>query len=558
MLIGVLGGAFAWLAYAEVQRALRTSGTERLSAAAQQVASLLEQSVKARLAETSRAAQDPKVRALLGGSPDAEPDTSQVQALGSRSSTTSLLLFRQDGGLLRQVGASPLDADSQVPPVGVSRFVAEGGRVWYYTAVPIELGDDEQPKILAVRRSSGSSQASVLIERLIGSGAVLKFGNASHDLWTDLNVPIEAPPVQSTAGSTTFTSESGEPWIGVSVPVNETPWVVWVAVAERTMLSAGQSLIRQMVPITVALMVFGAFAVYTVSGRITTPLESVAQAAEAITAGDYSRRVAVDRGDEIGRLGAAFNVMAARVQADHDLLEQRVAARTQELEAFSYSVSHDLRAPLRHIAGFAALLEKHASDRLDDQSRRYVDTISGAARQMGRLVDDLLAFSRMARVDMMRSDVDLGMLVREIVEEVKLESPGRQIVWTIGDLPVVRGDRAMLKLAFANLIQNAHKYTSRRDVAEIAIGTMPPTAAGHVIFVRDNGAGFDMNYAAKLFGVFQRLHGADEFEGTGIGLANVHRIVERHGGRTWAEGQVDAGATFYVALPAEEGRADDH
>lgn len=557
MLLGLLGGAFAWLAYAEVQRALRASGTERLTSAATQVADLLAQAARARLAEATRLANDPSVQAALQSSEADEAVPAAISALTSRSALTSVLIYEADGRLLRRIGAGPQPpgvTPDTAPPLGLSPLVAGGGRVWFYTTAALEIeGADSRLKILSLERPTGSSPATGLIERLIGSGAVLKFGNARGDVWTDLTQTTAAPPLRVPGDETRYIAEDGEPWIGVAVTVPDAPWLVWVAVAEKTMLGASERLIRQMAPITLGLMVLGAFAVYWVSGRITKPLVSLAQAAEAIAAGDYSRRVVVERRDEIGRLGAAFNTMADRVQADHELLEQRVAERTRELEGFSHSVSHDLRAPLRHIVGFAALLEKHAAQRLDDQGRRYLGTIAEAARQMGRLVDDLLGFSRMARADMIQANVDLRELVREVVREVERESPGRKIAWTIRDLPVVVGDRAMLRVAFTNLIQNAHKYTSKRDVAEIEIGMAARSEGQHVVYVKDNGAGFDMTYASKLFGVFQRLHSVEEFEGTGIGLANVRRIIERHGGRTWAEGTVDGGATFFVTLPAGGG-----
>ncbi|MFZ5908914.1 MAG: PAS domain S-box protein [Chloroflexota bacterium] len=244
------------------------------------------------------------------------------------------------------------------------------------------------------------------------------------------------------------------------------------------------------------------------------------------------------------------------IQKLNQELEQRVRDRTaqleavnQELEAFAYSVSHDLRAPLRHIDGFLELLQKKTATKLDAQSQHYMETISDAAKRMGTLIDDLLSFSKMGRQEMSTVQVDLGNLVQEVIGELEPEAEGRKINWRIGDIPMATGDRAMLKVVLVNLISNALKFTRPRQQAEIEIGCILDSNTEVTVFVRDNGVGFDMDYADKLFGVFQRLHRVDEFEGTGIGLANVRRIISRHGGRTWAKGKVDGGATFFFSLP---------
>jgi PAS domain S-box-containing protein len=241
-------------------------------------------------------------------------------------------------------------------------------------------------------------------------------------------------------------------------------------------------------------------------------------------------------------------------------LEQRVAERTaqlqaanHELEAFSYSVSHDLRAPLRHVMGFVDLLQKEAGPSLSEKSLHHLATISQSAKRMGQLIDDLLAFSRVGRTALRKAEVRLDQLVLDVLGDFEPETKERKIAWQIHPLPSVQGDRALLRLVLVNLISNAVKFTGARDGTKIEIGCLPDENGQTVIFVRDNGAGFDPRFTGKLFGVFQRLHSQETFAGTGIGLANVQRIIHRHGGRVRAEGVVDGGATFYFSIPKPNG-----
>ena len=232
-------------------------------------------------------------------------------------------------------------------------------------------------------------------------------------------------------------------------------------------------------------------------------------------------------------------------------VEQRTAeltAANQELEAFSYSVSHDLRAPLRHIHGFSDLLRRQHEASLDATGRRYLTKISDSAQQMGVLIDELLAFSRIGRAELKRTRVDLRELVDEVRDLLQPEIGGRDIAWTLGELPEVPADRPLLRSVLQNLISNALKYSAPRQRAEISMSTSRESGE-FVVSIRDNGVGFDMKYADRLFAVFQRLH--SDFEGTGIGLAIVRRIILRHGGRVWAEGAVNEGACFYFSLPDE-------
>jgi light-regulated signal transduction histidine kinase (bacteriophytochrome) len=255
-----------------------------------------------------------------------------------------------------------------------------------------------------------------------------------------------------------------------------------------------------------------------------------------------------------------FLDISLRRKAENDLrtlnqeLEQRVTRRTadleaanKELEAFTYSVSHDLRAPLRHIDGFSKMLMEEDLAGLSEDSKRYLGRIREGTRQMGQLVDDLLTMARLGRKELALQVTGLTSLVQEAAEEVKRENTGRQIEWKIEPLPFVECDPGLMKQVFVNLLSNAAKYSRPRAHAKIEVGAIEQNGQ-NVIFVRDNGVGFSMKYADKLFGVFQRLHRAEDFEGTGIGLATVQRILHKHGGRAWAEGEIDKGATFYFTL----------
>ncbi len=240
---------------------------------------------------------------------------------------------------------------------------------------------------------------------------------------------------------------------------------------------------------------------------------------------------------------------------NEELLAQtaRIQNTNKELETFAYSVSHDLRAPLRHVDGYVNLLHEKTSS-LGVDGERYIRKISDSAKQMGLLIDNLLAFSGMGRAAMQREWLDTNALVARVREELTPDMQGRNIEWKVADLPGVFADRTLFKQVWMNLLGNAVKYTRIREKAVIEIGCVEHPAE-YEFSVKDNGAGFDMNYVGKLFGIFQRLHLKEEFEGTGIGLANVQRIITRHGGRVWAQGAVDQGATFFFAIPRNESKA---
>jgi len=258
--------------------------------------------------------------------------------------------------------------------------------------------------------------------------------------------------------------------------------------------------------------------------------------------------------EAVKELRNAIVAIVLRRAEEMAALTDELRRSNKELEAFSYSVSHDLRAPFRHIVGYSELLKKQEWPVLSERGKRYIETIIESAYMAGTLVDNLLRFSQMGRTALKPKPINTAELVQDIRRNLTIHVGDRRIDWEIGDLPSIVADPVLIRLAFENLLDNAVKYSRNRDISHIEVGSYRDNG-DIVFFVRDNGVGFDMKYVDKLFGVFQRLHRIEDFEGTGIGLANLRRIVERHGGRSWAESQPDKGATFYIALPMNEGAA---
>jgi light-regulated signal transduction histidine kinase (bacteriophytochrome) len=278
---------------------------------------------------------------------------------------------------------------------------------------------------------------------------------------------------------------------------------------------------------------------------------------------NYSVRVKKQAADEIGLLFDSFNEMFTQIQLRdhslqeaHDSLEQRVLERTVELErsnkdleAFSFSVSHDLRAPLRAIDGFTRILQEDQATKFGEEGQHAVDIILKSVQKMGQLIDDLLVFSRLGKQEPRMISINMTALTKSVVEEIKFQNPDRTVDVKLSLLQDAKGDPALLRQVFTNLLSNAFKYSRKAVNPKIEIASY--LEKGEVVYsIKDNGVGFDMKYKDKLFGVFQRLHGSKEFEGTGVGLAIVKRIIDRHGGRVWAEAKVNEGATFYFTLPA--------
>jgi len=299
--------------------------------------------------------------------------------------------------------------------------------------------------------------------------------------------------------------------------------------------------------------VFGAFTIYSPESNAFTPEEIrlLEELAEDMAFGIRVLRGRLERDraeNEIRQLNAELEERVRQRTAQLETVNKRLESVNKELESFSYSVSHDLRAPVRHISAYSRMLAEGYREQLPAEAQRYLDHVENSAQRMGTLIEGLLSFSRLGRQEMRCRDVALEQIVKDVVEDLSPDWTNRQVEWKIGALPTVQGEPVLLRQVFQNLIANALKFSRKRSPAIIEIGAIPQEGK-HILFVRDNGAGFDMKYADKLFGVFQRLHRTDEFEGTGIGLATVQRIVQRHGGKVWAEGKVDEGATFFFTCP---------
>jgi signal transduction histidine kinase len=360
-------------------------------------------------------------------------------------------------------------------------------------------------------------------------------------------VPSQDPPMQrllaSERGAVELPNSQGELTVSHFAPVPDLPWSVLIQQPSRAAFESVDTLTRRTIWLIVAIVLGATLLAVALALHTTRPLAQLSRAADALAAGDLTRRVRISRRDEIGDLGRAFDHMAGALEERTVQLEQV----NRELESFSYSVSHDLRAPLRAIDGFSRMLVTRHSEQLSEEATRYLQLVRDATTQMGQLIDELLRFSRLGRQSLNLEIVAPTTIARQALAQLQVDVSDRLVEVSIADLPTCRADPSLLKQVFMNLLSNALKFTRQRSPAVIEVGCRR-NGGERAYFVKDNGVGFDMAYQHKLFGVFQRLHLADEYEGSGVGLAIVNLIIQRHGGRVWAEGKLDQGATFWFTL----------
>ena len=468
----------------------------------------------------------PYFRAIRGGEAWAISELLPVGRVSRRPSFVIAQGIRDDAGRLRGVVVAGLD--------------------------PTRLGEIT----LTQRRPTGSAYA------VFDRGGTLIYRSpeitptwAERTEWKQTDAVLrEALRTGKPATGITRPAMVGGEWISARVPIAQTGWVA----------GAGRRVDIALAPVRQALLLDAllallatalAFGLAAFIGRtISQPLRRLQDDVRAFGEGNLAHRAAAAGPTEVMRVAVGFNQMAMEIEYLQDTLEARVRQRTaeleasnRELEAFSYSVAHDLRSPLRSVDGFSKFLIERYADRLDDQARDYLHRMRAAAQRMGQLIDDLLGMARINQVAMHTETVDMSTLAAEIINELRRRDPERRVMVEITPAMVVSGDRALLRIALEHLLGNAWKFTARQEEARITMDMFK--REGECTYViRDNGVGFDMAYAAKLFQPFQRLHTEAEFPGTGIGLALVQRIIRRHGGRIWAESTVGEGATFYFTL----------
>lgn len=563
----VVAVAVAQLAigYGEVRQASRTLVDTRLPLAGKVLADLF-QTGQTRTRVTTLA-KDPAITVFLRsrGRRGREQALTAMRRITADTATNAGLELRDfSGKLLLRTGRFAIAESVLVSPgTDSARYgpLLRRDTVLYF-AIASATGSEEGSGgiVQLVARVQLNERTRKALTGLAGGDIALLLGNASGEPWTDFAAIVPAPPKAVLNSRTPVLYERGEMKRASAAAVPGTPWMVVAEIPSRLVVVPARAYLLDMAPIAALIVIAGALLAWWGSRYLTRPLLDVTQASEALAAGDLEQRVSVPRNDELGRLARSFNTMAEQVSRSHHHLEAQVAERTQELagtnaelESFSYSVSHDLRAPLRAIHGFARILLEDHNAQLDPEAQRLLGVIDQNTRRMGQLIDDLLAFSRLGRQDLAAGRVDMAELTRLVADDLRRAEGERNghFEIKIGSLLPAQGDRALLRQVISNLLQNAVKFTRGRPHAKIEVGSRPD-GQQTVYYVKDNGAGFDARYVGKLFGVFQRLHSTEEFEGTGVGLAIVKRIVQRHGGRVWAEGKLNEGATFCFSLPYGE------
>jgi len=441
----------------------------------------------------------------------------------------------------------------------LGKIYQQNGAVYFPIISPVTDNKKIIGYIVAWKSLLAGPAAVAELSQLVGIGSTFYFGNTDGSLWTNFIKPLPQAPfiIKKTGELLEYTDETDGQMMAMAQVVPHTKWTLIVASAKKNILTGLSGFLNWIIIAGVTLLIVGIITAWIMSRNITKPLNMLTEATAAISRGNYTSYVTDELygSYELRKLAIAFNIMAGEIRLMHNNLENKVEERTaqlenvnKELEAFSYSVSHDLRTPLRAINGYSVMLSEDYEGKLDDNGKRMIRNIISNAKMMGQLIDDLLSFSKLGKKELVRSRVNMQALVEDIADELLQQEPEGKYKVIIEALPAADADQVMIRQVVLNLLGNAIKYTAKKISPEIEVGfTDEPHST--VYYVKDNGAGFNMAYADKLFGVFQRLHSVEDFEGSGVGLALAKRIILKHNGEIWADARENAGATFYFRLP---------
>jgi signal transduction histidine kinase len=563
--------AFSWAAYVGVKKASLAIAADRLRTVTDQLSSILGQTSRVTMISAHNVAKEEPVRKYLQSGatiPDSAAKAS-LQKLQTDTQSLYVELLDQNRKQVLRAGRKGIQVkvnnDSMLSDLQVAPDSSKVGKIYLindslYYAVVATVTDNKQTigYLIRWKQISATPEGMKQFSQLLGTNAMIYVGNADGTVWSDLMKPVEAPPVNvlDTGKYFSYSRPKGGPVIAMTKPIEHTQWTLLLEFSQQKILEGAKKFASWILIIGAIITIIGIIVAWIMSRNITKPLKKLTAAATDIASGNYNTSVDVNRNDELGKLALAFNSMAVKIRNAQQDLEKKVIERTtqletvnKELEAFTYSISHDLRTPLRGIIGFTAMLEEDYGNKLDDEAKRITSIIKSNTIKMGHLIDGLLSFSRMERQDVTKTEISTTIMVNEVIDSLQQQNKGPNIEWLIQELPEIKGDVNMIRQVWVNLISNAIKYSGNQKNPHVEIGVFSDEGQT-VFFIKDNGVGFDKKYKDKLFGVFQRLHSAEEFEGTGIGLALVEKIISKHGGRVWAEAEMNKGATFYFSLSA--------
>ena len=570
ILLLIVVTAFSWMSYHGIKKAAVETGTFRLQSVSAQLSAMFGQSAQTLIATTRSAANQESIKRFLhsGGKDSSEAVSALMQDLQRDSTWILVEITNSEGVPVSYLGQANLAAPATSkevlnlatgkPDTGkVGKIILREGKMYYPIAAAIINNNEVSGYLVRWRSMQTTPEAIKRFSLLVGEGVTLYVGNEDGSLWSDMNKPVGGIPKKILTSSTTAPySREGTLYYGSIAPVANTRWKIITELSENKITQSAANFLRSAISTGIIVIIVGILLSWLISRSITRPLKKLTSAAAAVAGGDYSEKVNIKRRDEIGLLSHSFNIMADEVRQSQKNLEQKVQQRTSqledtnsELEAFSYSVSHDLRAPLRAISGYAMILKEDHSVQLDPEATRVLNAIISNAAMMGKLIDDLISFSRINKRETLYHQVDMKIMAEICFRELQQQEKSHCRI-EISNLPSCYGDGSLLKQVWLNLISNAIKYSSKAKNPLIQIGFNRDDDK-IIYFIRDNGAGFDMKYSHKLFGVFQRLHKYEDYQGTGIGLALVKRILNKHGGHIWAESEPGKGATFYFSMPVK-------